>query len=335
MSKLTMLIGLPASGKSYISKEMERDGAVVVSSDLIRSDLYPGWREDYTIVDNNVVFEKVNNHIKNLLFSGTDVIYDATNLKSSIRRSFCHFIKNTGCECSAVVMATPLEICQASNLKRTYSVPTGYLRRVYTTFQFPLYSEGFDNISIEVRDDLMSSDLPNFSAEMFKKGGLVEYDQHNKNHTMTLGNHLIATHNYVAQHFPDADKCVRFAGLFHDIGKPQVCAFTDVHGNPTTDAHYYNHQYTSAYETMLYLMNPDNRVLGYCGETYDETMSNIVHICQLVSCHMMPYFWKQKSTELKYKNFWGEDFYNEVMMLHEADTKSHNDKVDTITVSKK
>ena len=52
MSKLTMLIGLPASGKSYISKEMEMDGAVVVSSDLIRSDLYPGWREDYTIVDN-------------------------------------------------------------------------------------------------------------------------------------------------------------------------------------------------------------------------------------------------------------------------------------------
>ena len=50
---------------------------------------------------------------------------------------------------------------------------------------------------------------------------------------------------------------------------------------------------------------------------------------------MMPYFWKQKSTELKYKNFWGEDFYNEIMMLHEADTKSHNDEVDTITVSKK
>ena len=48
----------------------------------------------------------------------------------------------------------------------------------------------------------------------------------------------------------------------------------------------------------------------------------------LINLHMMPYFWEKdkehgEKTRQKYQKLWGDELYNNVMKLHEADKKAH------------
>ena len=90
--KLTMLVGLPASGKSTYAKEKaEKERAVVCSSDVIRKELYG---DENVQGDGNEVFNILHERVKELLSQGWDVIYDATNVKSKRRRAFLREIKD-------------------------------------------------------------------------------------------------------------------------------------------------------------------------------------------------------------------------------------------------
>lgn len=44
---------------------------------------------------------------------------------------------------------------------------------------------------------------------------------------------------------------------------------------------------------------------------------------QLINWHMRPYSWTEQKTIDKYKELLGEDFFNQLMILHEADKKAH------------
>ena len=39
--------------------------------------------------------------------------------------------------------------------------------------------------------------------------------------------------------------------------------------------------------------------------------------------HMQPYFNKEEKTINKYKKLWGEELYNDIMLLHKADEAAH------------
>lgn len=136
-----------------------------------------------------------------------------------------------------------------------------------------------------------------------------DYNQNNSHHSKSLFDHCFSVYKYLL----DKERTdIALAGILHDCGKPYVASFTNKKGEKTEDCHYYNHNNVSAYEAMFYLVNEG------IWNKYD-----IVRLCTLIQYHMQPYFNKTEKLVNKYKNLWGEDLYNDLMILHEADEKAH------------
>jgi len=49
------------------------------------------------------------------------------------------------------------------------------------------------------------------------------------------------------------------------------------------------------------------------------TTEDILKTCTYIQWHMQPFFNEKQKTKDKYKNLWGEEFYDNIMLLHEAD----------------
>ena len=85
MNKLYMMVGLPASGKSTIAKEIAKSKkAIIVSSDELRKELLGDINEQS---QNAKIFEEVEKRIKEGLKQG-NVVYDACNINYKKRRAF-------------------------------------------------------------------------------------------------------------------------------------------------------------------------------------------------------------------------------------------------------
>jgi hypothetical protein len=99
---------------------------------------------------------------------------------------------------------------------------------------------------------------------------------------------------------------IYFAGLLHDEGKIFTKTFVDSKGNPSESAHYYQHHCCSAYDSLFF--------------DYPE---NHLYVATLICWHMQLYFIKEEKTLKKYKRLWGEELYNDLSLLHEADLSAH------------
>ena len=84
MSKLFMLCGLPASGKSTYAKELSKqENANLHSSDNMRKILFG----DENVNDKNEeVFSMLHKQIKLDLIDNKNVVYDATNINYKRRK---------------------------------------------------------------------------------------------------------------------------------------------------------------------------------------------------------------------------------------------------------
>ena len=85
--------------------------------------------------------------------------------------------------------------------------------------------------------------------------------------------------------------------------------FKNGKGEITEVAHYYSHEHTGSYDSLFYDINGLH-----------------LYVSVLIRWHMQPYFWEKDSNEKlhnKYKNLWGEQLYNDIMLLHESDKNSH------------
>lgn len=302
---LQMLVGLPGSGKStYAARRHEICGIHVCSSDEIRAEL-----GDVNCQDNNEqVFRILHRRIKEYLQNGESVIYDATNISSKRRRAFLLELKNIDCQKHCIIFRTRYERCLEQNNLRERKVPPEVIREMYMKWDTPHYFEGWDNIFIwENLDDyeIWSSRRPNdFITET------CNYDQRNPHHSLTLGNHCLKT----AGMFED-DPILRYAAMIHDCGKPFCKTYRNARGVVTKQAHYYNHEHVGAYEALFYCFPG---VLG------------TLTISTLVNLHMQPYFWEiAKDEEFafkareKYRRIWGDELFEMVMRLHEADKAAH------------
>lgn len=287
-----MLVGLPGSGKTEFGKSLNSD-FVIYSSDAIRKEMF-GNEEIQE--KNNEVFAELHKRVKNRLIDGKSVVYDATNISSKRRRAFLSEISNIDCSKVCIVIATTIEKCKESNNGRDRKVPEYVIDRMYYNFEFPGCFEGWDNILLHYRKD---DNYKNYSLENLI-GLTIDFDQKNYHHSLTLGNHLIK----VSMQLLD-DVALHYAGILHDVGKLKTQTFVNKKGEASSVAHYYNHHNIGAYDSMFYLK---------------DFGSNIkVDICTLIQWHMEPYFWVKESTKDKYKRIWGEELFNRIMRLHEAD----------------
>lgn len=305
---MTMMVGLPASGKSTYAQEIaKKSNAIVLSSDAIRWELFG----DETDQDHNQkVFQELHKRTKEWLCAGRDVIYDATNISSKRRRAFLNELTKIDCIKNCVIIATPYEQCLENNRSRARQVPEWAIERMYRKWQTPHWFEGWDNIDIEYWDN----EYAVYPEEIVNS--LMDFDQQNPHHTLTLGEHLFKTFRMCnLSSFDDAEAYVIMrAALMHDCGKPFTQTFKNAKGEPSEIAHYYNHEHVSAYESLFLLT------------IYEEDIIETINISALVTWHMQPYFFEHNNNEKlhnKYKRIWGKEFYNMVMALHEADKAAH------------
>lgn len=299
MSKFLMMCGLPASGKSTIAQELAiKYSANIHSSDALRRELF-GDENDNS--KNNELFQELHKRIKQDLSDGKNVIYDATNIHYKRRKAFLGEISKCGCEKICYLVATPYEICQLQNKGREREVPEHVIKRMYTTFYIPQKYEGWDDIQIH-----WNMGEPNWSiSELLKYSD--GFNQDNPHHDLTLGGHL----RKCLINISSSDYVLGMAAILHDIGKPFTKTFRNKKGELSDIAHYYDHHLVGAYNAMFYLKSS-----GFDDEA-------ILEICNYIQWHMQPYFIETEKARAKFVRLVGQEFYDKLMLLHQADQAAH------------
>lgn len=297
MNKLYMMIGLPASGKSTIAKELSKsEDAIIVSSDEIRQEF--GDINDQS--QNAKVFEEVEKRIKEGLLN-KNVIYDATNINYKKRKAFLQRLNKMEVKKIAVLVATPYEECLQRNAQRKRKVPEEVIKRMYFNFYIPQYYEGFDEIQIKYNSGYIFT---------FKDICLWDVRQDNPHHTLTVAQHCDKVWDILT---PEKFELKR-AGLLHDIGKIKTKTFTNIKGEKTNIAHYYSHEKVSAYDSLFNFTVKENYASG--------NINKVLYILNLIQWHMLLHFDLSEKTIIKYKNMLGEDTWRDLEILHKADCEA-------------
>ena len=309
--KLIMLCGLPASGKStYAKAYQEIYGATIFSSDELRKEMFG----DINHQDNNQeLFIELHKRIKNSLKNGDNTVYDACNISYKRRMAFLSELKNISCKKCCVLIATPYEMCLRQNRERGRNVPEFVIEKMYRNFDVPWYYEGWDDIKVEY----VANSKDSFGWSFDWVDSVKDYNQNNTHHTSTLGEHCSKTEQYLNEYLIKSHKNIKYfndlshTAVLHDCGKPFTKTFKNSKGEITKQAHYYNHERCGSYNSLFY-------------ET--PVSCNNLHMAVVIRWHMQPYFWEKDDNQKlhdKYHNLWGEDLYEEIMLLHMADKNSH------------
>lgn len=298
-----MLCGLPGSGKSTLAQKLANQyNAQICSSDELRKELLGDIQDQK---HNELIFSTLHARIKDGLKEGKNIIFDATNLSRKKRMFFLNYIDNIPCEKICYLVATPYEICFERNETRERQVPNGVITKMLKSFEIPYYYEGWNKIEIYFGENdtfkgYYGKAYPNFIQKY------SDFSQDNSHHELSLGRHCqvcaLSLHS-------DRGVDVFCAAYVHDCGKPETKTFTNTKGEVTEEAHYYNHQFVSAYKSLFFDWD--------CVDTF-----TLLHIAIIVMWHMQPYFWEKDNNEksrVKYQKLWGEKLYKEIMQVHEAD----------------
>lgn len=294
MSKLVMTVGIPACGKSYFAEQQREKGAVVISSDTIREELYGDVNDQK---HNAEVFDVMKKRTIAALRNGDYVVYDATNLNAKRR---INFLKELRCEVRefeaiCAIFTVPYEECCERNKNRERTVPDYVMERMYKNFQPPFYEEGWDIIVALNLKFLDHGDL----IDMVRAAEDIPHD--NPHHKETIGKHMMLAREIAAER-GESHQIVE-AAFFHDIGKPFCKVFHNMKGEPTEYSHYYGHSNVGAY---LYYQT----LFGLLIEKEAETAA-------LIGYHMEHYAGEGRLSNMK--KVFSEDFMRKLEILNEID----------------
>ena len=204
----------------------------------------------------------------------------------------------------AVLVATPYEECLERNAKRKRKVPEEVIIRMYHNFYIPQYYEGFNEIQIRYNSD-----------HIFFFDDLEDIKQDNPHHTLTVLEHCKKVEELLEEQNGKLSIPLNFAGRLHDIGKLKTKTFTNMKGETTEIAHYYDHEKVSAYDSLFHI-NLRSRI---------EVIKDIdffLETLKLIQWHMIMHFDLSEKTITKYKNLLGEDTWRDLELLHKADCEA-------------
>lgn len=309
MATFTMLVGLPASGKTtYSLNQLKANGnAAWISSDGIRATLFGSE----SVQDNTEqVFSTMFKMTVRALLDNKDVIYDATNLSRKLRintlerlKKAVHipFVKR------AIVFYTDLKVLLSRNEARERTVPSYVISRMLKSFDLPVYGEGWNIISVNyiTKPSLNWKDAVDYYAK-----GLAHENPH---HKLDVDVHMRATHQYLLDNYSDFPSYVEKATLLHDIGKKFCKTFTNRRGETTEVAHYYQHANVGAYLAL--------------GIDFEEKEQDKYKAAILINYHMRPLeAWKDSAkAEKKDASLLKEELYENLKILTDCDRSCEED----------
>ncbi|ACB00973.1 MULTISPECIES: WYL domain-containing protein [Cyanophyceae] len=142
-----ILIGAPASGKSYIAACILRENPDygLISTDNLRYQLFndEAIQGDWSLIEKEI-FNQITEGLKN----NQNIIYDATNAKRAWRLSFIQKLRKALGQDIEIIgwhLKTPLAVCKTWNSERSRQVPEEVIEEYYLALkQFPpIAAEGF------------------------------------------------------------------------------------------------------------------------------------------------------------------------------------------------
>lgn len=146
-SKLFLMVGVPASGKSTYAKNLTtKEDAIYVSRDEIRfSKIKEG--DEYFSKEKEVFGEFIN-RVQSAINDGKNVIADATHINRASRGKTLRHLNLEGVEVIAVYINTPFDKCLERNSKREgrTRVPEDSMKSMMRYLSTPSLSEGFNRI---------------------------------------------------------------------------------------------------------------------------------------------------------------------------------------------
>ena len=300
--KLYIMIGISASGKSTIAKQIaERDNCIIVSSDAIRGEICEGGVSDQS--KNEEVFRIFHRRIKENLLKGNNVIADATNITIKSRKAIFDAVRKIDCYKIGYLVVKNIKDCIKDNKNSDrVAVPDEVIYRQVRKFQIPFREEGYDNIVIE--------DLNKDNSELFLINDMIrhlqmsKFDQKNPYHNQTLEEHCdFITEEFRKYNYPNY---YNFAARQHDIGKMYTQTFDE-----NSVAHYYGHE---GYGTYL-LLTDYNNIFRETFYSKDE----ILDMLFLINYHMLPMNWDTEKAQNKWRKIFGDYKYQLLVDFHMCD----------------
>jgi len=158
MSKLELLIGTIASGKSTYSRQRSKQGAIIINDDALVTALHGGYYNLYN-KDLKPLYKSVEQSIMiHCILSGVDVVIDRPNLTKASRAKYLAIAKAMDIEVAQVIF--PFQEPKVHALRRMGDNTRGYSFEHWLNvakdhigrYEPPEVDEGHDYImQIEVR----------------------------------------------------------------------------------------------------------------------------------------------------------------------------------------
>lgn len=316
MNELIMLVEIPASGKTTIAKEYEKNGYAWHSSDEIRLEFLLPQTKEGNIETFNILHKRVHEDLKN----GKNVIYDATNMSRKRRIGFLRSLNKIECFKKCIFTLASIETCKERNLKRENPVPDDVYDKMVSIFSAPFVIEGWDEIQVIVTDH---SKIKRISKEE------LDIDQENPHHRLSLYNHMLTAKNLMESHYGNRLSDVAF---YHDIGK----LFTKTYWGDDEKAHYPRHENWSAY---IYLVENRDKFKSYYDEklidnSNDNNTLELLYKSYLIENHMKFYqdfsslgsFIEKIEYSHEIKDFqkrFNLDVLNDLFSINQVDVEAH------------
>lgn len=324
MSKLIMLVGLPASGKSTIAERLSTEfSAEILSSDRLRKEIHG---DENIQEDHKSLFEELNKRANDYLAAGKNIIYDSTNLNRKRRRHLIqHEIK--AAEKAVYYLNTHVNNCCDRDKLRERTVGEKVIQKMYKNLHIPVLNEGWNEVHYIHEDSQMFADESRHSLES-QLNRDVSHDElmeelvrlipefqtiHNlpqdsKYHSFSVSRHTYHVYKYIFDNYQGKNRLeMLYASVFHDLGKGFCKSFYNYKGEETKYANFIGHEYVSSQLAAYYLNQ-----LHYGRDFIDRVVT-------LVQFHMMPMNASDKKLR-ELEKLIGYDLFEELMVLHEADT---------------
>lgn len=129
MKNMVVLVGIPAAGKTTITKSLF-SSHVTVSFDQL---------PNRTRNDEDKLIMRVCKR-------GLDLVIDAANIDKRKRAKYINYAKEYGYKVHAVFIDTSLDAARKRNASRERQVPDGMLKAYAEKIEYPSTDEGFDTV---------------------------------------------------------------------------------------------------------------------------------------------------------------------------------------------
>lgn len=152
MTKIVMMVGLPASGKSTLSETLAKEfGAIIVSSDAFIENEAKIMGKTYNEVFSNRLMKSAEKHVKGqvqwAIVNQVPIIWDQTNLSKEVRVRRLSMIPTTWHRtCVNVICQDEAEHTRRLNSRPGKTIPVNVIERMREQYVKPTTDEGFDEV---------------------------------------------------------------------------------------------------------------------------------------------------------------------------------------------